>query len=155
MIPRRDPETAPVLFGAQIRKRGRFDQYGTERARRDAYWRPVRTRNGLPVKHYTNWQTPRKSMTEAEAARALGVNVAPGFPLQASPGATLPKGSPPTMSIFKSSAAKATEQWRFMNENDPDLFGRDKANWRATKAAKARLAAKQDKAAKHGKSGKK
>lgn len=100
MMPRRDPETRPAVLAVQLMRRHGTDQYGTERSGRygsgqgKKHYRPVQTRNGIPVKHYTNWQTPRPSMTEAEAAAHL--NVAPGFPpLSARPGATLPKGSPP------------------------------------------------------------
>ena len=78
MIPRRDPETNPVLLGAQVLMWSPRDQYGAERrkgspksgtnaGRQVPKRRPVQTRNGLPVKHYRNWQTSRPSMTPDEA----------------------------------------------------------------------------------------
>jgi hypothetical protein len=66
MIPRRDPATNPVLLGVQFRMRSTRDRYGAELAR-NPVTRPVRTRNGLPVRHYRNWREPRPSMTPDEA----------------------------------------------------------------------------------------
>jgi hypothetical protein len=66
MIPRHDPETNPVLLGAQFRMRHDSNRYGAELARNPTT-RPVQTRNGLPVKRYRNWQQPRPSMTPDEA----------------------------------------------------------------------------------------
>jgi hypothetical protein len=97
MIPRRDPDTRPHARPMQIIMRGEWDDYGNEQtraARRARKMRPVEIRNGMPAPRYA-YQGTGESMSETEAAYWLRMNVAPGFPLNPRPGATLPKGSPP------------------------------------------------------------
>jgi hypothetical protein len=77
MIPRIDPETRPHAHPMQIITRAPRDQYGAELRRTSPRpgtatravprTRPVEIRNGIPVKHYRNWQQPRPSMTPDEA----------------------------------------------------------------------------------------
>jgi hypothetical protein len=96
MIPRRDPETAPVILAIQLIKCCTQDQYGTDRKAVNRFdrVRPKQTRNSVPVRLY-RYRGTGECMTETEAAYWLRMNVAPGRPLNPHPGATLPKGSPP------------------------------------------------------------
>ena len=66
MIPRRDPETVPVVAPVQLIKRVGTDAYGTERPTKFAKYRPFQTRNGLPVRLY-EYRGTGYCMTEDEA----------------------------------------------------------------------------------------
>lgn len=62
--PRLDPDTRPMLLGAQIITRPTADQYGAER--KTPRPRPITTRNGLPEPRY-RYQGTGQSMSPAEA----------------------------------------------------------------------------------------